>query len=200
MKPATPRKSRRRNQPNSVAANNVPASDYESDAYGGAPAQQSQISAAFLDPQFAEGPRTIGDMNLDVLKRHLPSIQSYICMSHNTTVYEWDQENDTWGEAAFKGPLFVCNQDPGFHAQTGQVVSRACIFLVNRLSLENLVLDMANITVCQQNDDVKQLIELSAIAPSGASVNWGLFIDQESLDGTWEAIQSRWSLVRDEGQ
>lgn len=177
----------------------MPASDYESDAYGGAPAQQQPhlTSAAFIDPQFAaEGPRTIGDMNLDVLKRHLPSIQSYICMSHNTTVYEWDQENDTWGEAAFKGPLFVCDQDPSIHPQTGQLVSRACIFLVNRLSLENLVLDMANISVCQQNDDVKQLIELSAIAPSGASVNWGLFIDQDSLDGTWGAIQNRWKVVK----
>lgn len=200
MKPSTPRKSKRRNQPNNTpgaatAANAVLASDYESDA-------GSWLNpSTFQDPaQSTAGGRTIGDMNLAVLKRHLPTVQSYISMSHNTTVYEWDTDNETWGESAYKGPLFVCDLHPDTDTDTGHRVPRACIFVINRLSLDNLVLNLANVTMCRQNDDVSQLIELSAVASSGESVNWGLFIDQESLAGTWPAIQDRWNAVRKTAQ
>lgn len=138
-------------------------------------------------------------MNLSVLKRHLPTVESYISMSHNTSVYEWDNDNDTWGQAAYKGPLFVCNLHPDVDTDTGQRVPRACIFVINRQSMDNLVLNLANVSVCRQNDDVNQLIELSAVGPSGESVNWGLFIDQDSLAGTWPAIQERWAAVRKTG-
>lgn len=196
MKPSTPRKSRRRNQPNNTpgavaAASAVPASDYESDA-----APSFNLST-FQDPaQSTAGGRTIGDMNLGVLKRHLPTVNSYISMSHNTTVYEWDTVNETWGEATYKGPMFVCDLHPDVDTDTGHRVPRACIFVINRLSLDNLVLNLANVTMCRQNDDVNQLIELSAVASSEESVNWGLFIDQESLASTWPAIQDRWNAVR----
>lgn len=200
MKPSTPRKPRRRNQPTSGpaagggAANAVPASDYESDA------GTSFHPSTFQDPaQSTAGGRTIGDMNLGVLKRHLPTVESYISMSHNTSVYEWDNDNDTWGQAAYKGPLFVCDLHPDVDTDTGQRVPRACIFVINRQSMDNLVLNLANVSVCRQNDDVNQLIELSAVGPSGESVNWGLFIDQDSLAGTWPAIQERWTAVRKTG-
>lgn len=135
-------------------------------------------------------------MNLSVLKRHLPTVQSYISMAHNTTVYEWDNDADSWGEPLFKGPLFVCDLSPEVDTDSGDRVPRACIFVINRLSLENLVLNLANVSVCQQNAADGQLIELSAVRVDGESVNWGLFIDQESLKETWAAIQSRWEAVR----
>lgn len=198
MKPSTPRKSRRRNQPGSAqpgpsssTTHNIPVSDYESDA------AVQIIQPTFQDPaQSTRGLPTLGDMNLRVLKRHLPTVQSYISMAHNTTVYEWDDKADSWGEPVFKGPLFVCDLYPEVDTDSGNRVTRACIFVINRMSLENLVLNLANVISCRQNDAEGQLLELSAVRPNGESVNWGLFIDQESVKETWAAIQGRWDVVR----
>ncbi|KAF3760390.1 hypothetical protein M406DRAFT_109460 [Cryphonectria parasitica EP155] len=208
MKPSTPRRSRRQNQPATRAGNTVPVSDYESDgpSHRGPNAQFSQstvtvtatatVTAGYHGAQPAQGgTRTIGDMNLSVIKRYVPTVQSYISMAHHVLVFQWDHEKEDWGEELFKGPLFICNQLPDM--TTGAPLPRACIFLINRNSPENFTLDLATVLDCQQNDSQKDFLEIYAATPSTDAVHWGLLIrESESLDDTWAALQDRWRAVQ----
>lgn len=197
MKPSTPRKSRHRNQTQLASSagptNPVPVSDYESDA----PLGQSSAAAAAThqSTQAIPGVNDIDDMNLRVLKRYVPSIQSYIKpISPSTTVYEWDEKELTWGDAIAKGPLFVCNQDPDL--STGQPVPRACIVVINRQAFDNFIIDLAKPTFIRQNEDQKRLIEVHTANPEGDVVGWGLYVDPECLAATLAAIQDRSNAVR----
>lgn len=186
MAPSTPRKPRHRNQPSSGAANLVPASDYESDAPYTGPSVQQPVAV-----QPAQVGRTIGEMNLSVLKCYLPTINSYVAMAHNATIYELDPDAMGWGEPTIKGPLFVCNQEPDL--STGQPVPRACVFVMNRQSLDNLIVDLANVFECELEN---QFIMLRTTSAAGNEVVWGLYMDAAAIDSSWTAIQDRWHAVR----
>lgn len=211
MKPSTPRRARRQGHSANRAAHAVPVSDYESDgpqASSDAQLRQATVTVtakatATATVQTADYPqahmvqggvRTIGDMNLSVIRRYEPTIQSYIAMSHNVLVFQWDEEKEDWGEEAAKGPLFICNQEPDM--STGVPLPRACLFLMNRGALENFILELTTVLECRQNDSQKALIELTAATPNGY-INWGLLVrDPESLDETWAAMQDRWRAVQ----
>lgn len=205
MKPSTPRKSRRRmqTQPTSSAGpmNNMLASDYGSDAPHGQPPAAASASASataaavYQSTQAFQGLNDIDDMNLRVLRRYVPSIQSYLKpISTSTTVYKWDANEDTYGDAIAKGPLFVCNQDPDM--STGQSVTRACIVVINRQAFENCIIPLANPTFVSQNEDQKRLIEVHTASQDGDMAVWGLYVDPEGLDATLAAIQDRSNAVR----
>ncbi|KAJ4389508.1 hypothetical protein N0V93_006978 [Gnomoniopsis smithogilvyi] len=199
MKPSTPRKSRRRNQPqptnNAGSVNHLPVSDYESDAPHGQPSASAAATVIYQSTQAIQGVSDIDDMNLRVLRRYVPSIQSYLKpISTSTTVYKWDAKEDTYGDAIAKGPLFVCNQDPDM--SSGQPVTRACIVVINRQAFDNCVIPLANPTFISQNEDQKRLIEVHTANPQGDIVVWGLYVDPEGLDATLAAIQDRSNAVR----
>lgn len=200
MKPSTPRKPRRRNQPqpanNAGPTNPLAVSDYESDFL------YDQTSAAAAAPevhhqstQAIQGVNDIDDMNLRVLRRYVPSIQSYIKpISTSTTVYKWDEREDTYGDAIAKGPLFVCNQDPDM--STREPGPRACIVVINRQAFDNCIIALTNPTFIRQNEDQKRLIEVQTPNREGDLVVWGLYVDPECLDATLAAIQDRANAVR----
>lgn len=175
--------------------NNMPASDYGSDAPPGEPSASAAATAFYQSTQANQGVNDIDDMNLRVLRRYVPSIHSYLKpISTSTTVYKWDANEDTYGDAIAKGPLFVCNQDPDM--STGQPVTRACIVVINRQAFENCIIPLANPTFVSQNEDQKRLIEVHTASPDGDIAVWGLYVDPEGLDATLAAIQDRSNAVR----
>lgn len=199
MKPSTPRKSRRRNQPQLASSagptSQAPISDYESDVPHGQPSASAAATVAYQSTQAIPGVNDIDDMNLRVLRRYVPSIQSYLKpISTSTTVYKWDTEEDTYGDVIAKGPLFVCNQDPDM--STGQPVTRACIVVINRQAFDNCIIPLVNPIFVSQNEDQRRLIEVHTASPHGDIVVWGLYVDPEGLEATLAAIQDRSNAVR----
>lgn len=204
MKPSTPRKSRRRNQPPNGAGPSdiIPISDYESDApdaqmlatlASSATAVESNIQAT----KIIEGFSRIGPMNLSVLQRYQPSIQS--CNpGPPTTVYFWDKESEGWGEPSGVGPLFVCDQHPDL--STGQPVPRPCIFILNRKGLDNFFFDLAAVRGLHISDHPsahgrKAMIQISLIDPAQPDLDgdhlWGLVGDAEPMEGAYEEMQRK---------
>lgn len=194
MAPATPRKLRNRNQHAGGAPTNppnVPASDYESDApYAGSSTRQPATAAAAAaapEPQPGAMGRIIDELNLTVLKRYVPSIHSCAAVAYNATVFQLHE--DTWVDANTKGPLFICDQDPDI--STGHPVPRSCVFVMNRNSLDNLIVDLANVAECELEDKFIMLTTSSASA-SGDGVVWGLYVDDaDAIQASWSAIQDR---------
>lgn len=132
-------------------------------------------------------------MNLRVLRRYDPAICSYAAMSQNVFVYEWDEESEAkgeWGDERFKGPLFVCDQLPD--QSTGSPPARACLFVLNRTTPQNFVLDLTKVVDCRQNSEQKALLELTEFTPEAGDVHWGLLIKElGTLEDLWNALQAR---------
>lgn len=127
MSRATPRKTRHRRQPSNLIA---AISDYESDA-------------AMMNQNYAPPPptRTNTDLNLSVLQHYLPSIHSILSIAANAVIYTYDNE---WVKSGIEGTLFVCAQSP--LPEDPEQRSRACVFVLSRRSLDNVVVDLAKVS------------------------------------------------------
>ncbi|KUI62801.1 mRNA-decapping enzyme 1B [Cytospora mali] len=163
-------------------------SDYESDANYLEPSVSASALALALQPEKQDS-RTINDMNLAVLRRYDPTIQGYSAMSHNATLYK--MKDRQWEESGFKGPLFVCIQTPDL--STGHITPRACIFVLNRLALENAIIDLTTVVRCELQD---QLL----IAVTNNKDVLGLHLDAESAGKTWSHVLEQWEPIQDAKQ
>lgn len=180
MAPATPRKQRTRNPR---------ASDYESDAAYAGPSTPQPPAAGQAQTQHDVSGRLTQDLNLSVLKRYIPDISAYELVSHNATVFPLESEG--WGESTTKGPLFLCCQASHL---SNYPVPRSSVFVMNRQSLDNLMVDLANAFECEQDD---KLIMLRTTSVSGDDVGWGLYIDDANeLQDAWSKIQKHWIAAR----
>ncbi|TDZ16042.1 mRNA-decapping enzyme 1B [Colletotrichum orbiculare MAFF 240422] len=115
-------------------------SDYESDA------------AAYLDahppaPHFA---RSNTDLNLSVLRRYLPSINATLSIAANAVVYTFNPSLPGWDKTGIEGTYFLCMQDP----LPGSPVPRACIFVLNRRGLENVILNLDDVADFEVMDEI----------------------------------------------
>lgn len=180
MAPATPRKQR----------NRVPrASDYDSDAVQAGASIPQPAASVQAQTQHDVSERPTQDLNLSVLKRYIPDIYTYELVSHNVTVFPLESEG--WGESTTKGPLFLCYQAPLLSNAT---LPRSSVFVMNRQSLDNLTVDLANAFECEQDD---KLIMLRTTSVSGDDVGWGLYIDDANeLQDAWSKIQRHWIAAR----
>ncbi|TGJ87197.1 hypothetical protein E0Z10_g1601 [Xylaria hypoxylon] len=108
-----------------------PTSDYESDT-----AQYMAPSHPSVQPAALAG-RTNTDLNLDVLRRYLPSITSVLSIAANAVVYTFQPPSE-WKRTNMEGTMFICSQrkGPGEGGETG------CLFILNRKGLQNFVLDL----------------------------------------------------------
>lgn len=113
-------------------------SDYESDA------------AHYLDTHPAPAPnpslltRTNTDLNLSVLRRYLPSINAIISIAANAVVYTFNPSLPGWDKTGIEGTYFLCMQDP-LPGGVAPAAPRACIFVLNRRGLENVILNLGNV-------------------------------------------------------
>lgn len=123
----TPRKTRQRHQ-NSASQSHpvaVQASDYESEA--------------FYTPPLPTRSNT--ELNLSVLRRYQPSVQSILSIAPSAQIYTYLPETTSWNKTEIEGTLFVCQLAPSTLTGTAQ----SSIVVLNRRGLDNLIIDVSNI-------------------------------------------------------
>lgn len=129
MSRQAPRKARHSRQP----SNKIPAiSDYESDA-----AAYANMHADYAAPP----PRTNTELNVSVLQRYLPSIHSILSIAANAVIYTLNPTTQSWDKSGVEGTMFVCSQTP--LPEDPSQAPRACVFVLNRRGLENVIVDLA---------------------------------------------------------
>ncbi|KAM4064491.1 dcp1-like decapping family protein [Hirsutella rhossiliensis] len=168
-------------------SNLIPAaSDYESDA------------AAMQAPYAPPPPRTNTELNLSVLQRYLPSIQGILSIAANAVVYTFDGASESWDKSGIEGTLFVCAQSP--LADDTEHRPRACVFVLNRRALDNLVADLARVTHVEVMDELV-ILRLEGDWEQGDKV-LGIWIHNdkdETRDINAAMIQESWKAVRSGG-
>ncbi|RDL40388.1 PH protein [Venustampulla echinocandica] len=123
----TPRKTRQRHQNSTAPAQPavIQASDYESEAY-----YQGPITT-----------RTNTELNLSVLRHHVPSIRSILSIAPSAQIYTYLPATTSWNKTDIEGTLFVCQLAPLPLSDAPQY----CIVVLNRKGLENLIVHMNGI-------------------------------------------------------
>ena len=142
MSRSTPRKSRHRQHASTSGPRQVGVSDYESDA-----AQYLENREMALPPN-PNPPRDNTELGLRVLRRYQPSVRSIIAIAANAVAYNLPEATQGWEKHGAEGTMFICEQEPVV-APTGQVLPRACVFVLNRRSMDNLTIDLLNVTDCE---------------------------------------------------
>ncbi|KAG7135324.1 mRNA-decapping enzyme subunit 1 like protein [Verticillium longisporum] len=128
---------------------NPVTSDYDSDAPTHALLDQNAAAPA---PNPALLNRTNTDLNLAVLRRHMPAIHSILSIAANAVVYTFAPATSSWERAGIEGTYFLCflapdaatAQDPSIAAAAAGP-PRACIFVLNRRGLNNVSIDLATV-------------------------------------------------------
>ncbi|KAH6850492.1 hypothetical protein B0I37DRAFT_404309 [Chaetomium sp. MPI-CAGE-AT-0009] len=142
MSRQTPRKSRHRHHGSNSGPRQVAASDYESDA---AQYMENREAMPLSNTQPA---RDNTELSLRVLRRYQPSIQSIMAIAANAVAYNFLEATQGWEKHGTEGTMFICEQEPVV-AHTGQTLPRVCVFVFNRRSMENLVIDLLRVTDCE---------------------------------------------------
>ncbi len=120
----TSRKAKQR-QAQPHAAN--PISDYESD---------------FKNPSLHDAPlppptRTNTELNLSVIKRHLPDAVCIVSIASYAVVYLFSPISQQWEKNGVEGTLFICELSPNSSA-----AERYSVLVLNRRGLENFELEL----------------------------------------------------------
>ncbi|TPX12841.1 uncharacterized protein E0L32_006721 [Thyridium curvatum] len=141
MSRPTPRKARHRHNPSGSGPRIAAASDYESDA------AQYYLEERGMEsfPQIPE--RTNTELNLTVLQRYLSDIQSIMSIAANAVVYTFSPETQNWDKSGVEGTLFVCEREAVMSGN--KAIPRACVFVLNRKGLDNVIVDLANVSDCE---------------------------------------------------
>ncbi|KAK4233798.1 hypothetical protein C8A03DRAFT_19186 [Achaetomium macrosporum] len=163
MSRSTPRKSRHRHHASNSGPRQVNASDYESDT---AHYMENREAAPPANPQ---QPRDNTELSLRVLRRYQPSIRSILAIAANAVAYSFLESTQGWEKHGAEGTMFVCEQEP-ILTPTGQVLPRVCVFVLNRRSMDNLVLDLLKVTDCEV---VEELIVFRLEDDGAANNNQG---------------------------
>ncbi|KAL1898268.1 hypothetical protein Sste5346_003676 [Sporothrix stenoceras] len=92
---------------------------------------------------------TIDDMNLRVLRCYEPTIRSIEAVAASSVVYAFNSETSGWIKAdpQIEGTLFLCEQEPLVLEQ--YAFPRACVFVLNRKGLMNVVVDLARVSAAE---------------------------------------------------
>ena len=153
MSRSTPRKSRQPNQQHhhhqrqQSSQRILPVSDYESDA-----AHYMESRPPPPAPELLH--RTNTDLNLGVLRRYLPSISAILSIAANAVVYTFSPETQGWDKPGVEGTMFVCTQAAGGNGSGNggggnNTTGGACVFVLNRRGLHNVVIDLARVAECE---------------------------------------------------
>ncbi|KAI5458500.1 hypothetical protein BGZ63DRAFT_426885 [Mariannaea sp. PMI_226] len=186
MSRQTPRKSTHKRQP----SNRIPAvSDYESDAVAHYPAHSS-----YAPPPL----RSNTGLNLSVLQRYLPSIHTILSIAANAVIYTFDSNTGGWDKSGVEGTLFVCGQSP--LPEDPNHRPRACMFVLNRRGLDNMVADLARVSHIEFSVDLI-IMRVEGNWEEGEKV-LGVWIHNDK-DGTRAEnaamIQEAWKVARSAG-
>ncbi|KAK1706959.1 hypothetical protein CaCOL14_011015 [Colletotrichum acutatum] len=181
MSRSTPRRrggahARHSSQGNPISGPRPVQSDYESDA------AHYIDSHPVPDPNPALLNRTNTDLNLSVLRRYLPSINSTLSIAANAVVYTFNPTLPGWDKTGIEGTYFLCMQDPVPGASRPN--PRACIFVLNRRGLENVILDLNEVDDFEVMDEIYifRLRGTSEEAAEGTNKVMGIWIHADKED------------------
>ena len=163
-------------------------SDYESD------------TAAYMASHPTAGAplpaRTNTELNLSVLRRYIPSITNILSIAANAVVYTFATEAGSWEKTGVEGTLFVCAQDGGM----GPNLEKACLFVLNRRGLDNLVLDLGRVAAFEVMDALLIFKVDGDSDDSGEEKTLGLWLHASAEEDTRQLnaalIQETWQLAR----
>jgi len=134
-------------------------SDYETD------------TAAQLDQLPVPPPRSNADLNLSVIKRHLPDVISILSIAHYTVLYLFSPTSQQWEKCNIEGTMFVCQLTP---SSIG--ADRFCVMILNRRALENFTTDLLSADDVEITDDY---IILQVVGADGVPKVFGLWVFSE---------------------
>ena len=184
MSRQTPRKARHSRQP----SNKIPAvSDYESDAAG--------MLQSYEPPPL----RSNTELNLSVLQRYLPSVRSILSIAANAVVYTFDSASGGWVKSGCEGTMFVCVQAP--HPADPAQRPRACVFILNRRALDNVLVDLARVSHAEIAEQLVAL-RIEGQWEGGEERVLGLWVHNEKEDTrevNWKMIEESWKYARSVG-
>lgn len=144
-------------------------------------------------------PRTNTDLNLSVLRRHLPSISSILSIAANAVLYTFSPSTQAWEKAGIEGTLFICACNP---TTPGSEEDHSVIIL-NRRNLDNWIVNLKAVADVEWMKEGELLVlrytpSSPGEAPSGERV-YGLWI-HEDAQGTREvnatAILDSWEKAK----
>ncbi|KAK3937699.1 hypothetical protein QBC46DRAFT_293772 [Diplogelasinospora grovesii] len=178
MSKSTPRKSRHRHHQSGSGSRGVQASDYESDV------AHYNESRDMAEPSQLRRKTSNTDLNLSVLRRYQPNIRSILSIAANAVVYVFDEEAQNWDKSGVEGTMFVCEQEP-FVMADGQTLPQACVFILNRRGLDNCVVDLVKVSVCEVIGEllILRLDDDEASADSNGSEEGGA--EKRKVIGIW---------------
>ncbi|CAK7566627.1 MAG: hypothetical protein SEPTF4163_004576 [Sporothrix epigloea] len=150
----------------------------------------------------------IDEMNLRVLQNYEPTIRSIEAIAASSVVYVFSSDTGGWVKAdpQIEGTLFLCEQTP--LEVDPFVLPRACIFVLNRKGLMNVVVDLARVGAVESMDGLITLAigeEAGAASPdpqvlglwvhgngtagSGSGIDGPQF-DSQVVVRRWQAVQA----------
>ncbi len=121
---------------------------------------EANVAMALDDPLLQSIPpamESVDDLNLRVLQRYEPSISAIEAVAASSVVYALSSETGGWlkAEPQIEGTLFLCQQTP--LVVDHYVLPRACVFVLNRKGLGNIVVDLARVSQAEANDGLLSL-------------------------------------------
>ncbi|KAK1753307.1 hypothetical protein QBC47DRAFT_388177 [Echria macrotheca] len=191
-----PRRGKHRKHPSGNGSRRVAASDHESDA-------ANYMETHPQAPEAAESQtRSNTELNLSVLRRYLPRIESIRSIAANAVVYTLSDATTGWERRDTEGTMFVCQQE-ALVTDMGLVVPNVCVFVLNRRGLENLAVDLVRVSDCEIVDGLISLrLEQDGGLGSGGEGTGeviGLWVhadEEDTRDTNWAIIKEAWEEAR----
>ncbi|OAX83132.1 hypothetical protein ACJ72_02509 [Emergomyces africanus] len=160
-------------------------SDYESDIQNNyisdAQTTANGASAMATDPSHLKPPtRTNEELNLAVLQRHNPAIQSILSLAPYAVVYIFSATTQLWEKSGIEGTMFVCQLTQG---ELGE--ERYSVLVLNRRGMQNFDAKLADGDDVEVTDEYVILKVLSTGAEPGSTAI-------KSADGRQSVIYGLW--------
>ncbi|KAI6781149.1 uncharacterized protein J7T54_002505 [Emericellopsis cladophorae] len=168
-------------------------SDYESDTFAGQNNHATEGSYAPPPPT-----RTNTQLNLAVLRRYLPSINSINSIAANAVLYTFNEEGK-WDKSGVEGTMFTCTQDP---LPTDPLQrARACLFILNRRGLSNLVIDLGEVQDIEVSGELT-ILTVGEEWQGQGDKTLGVWLhndESQTRSINQEAMRTIWEYVRANG-
>ncbi|KAI4253044.1 MAG: hypothetical protein LQ352_003936 [Teloschistes flavicans] len=113
------------------------------------------------------------ELNLSVLRRHLPSITSILSVAHYAVVYAFSPSAQNWEKSGIEGTLFVCQQS------SAAGLERFSVVVLNRKGLNDFICPLSG-----EIDFENGYIILRSTDGSNEYGIWGLWVFEEEGSST----------------
>ncbi|KAK5706699.1 hypothetical protein LTR97_001689 [Elasticomyces elasticus] len=141
--------------------------------------------------------RSNTELNLTVLRRYNPSINSIVSIAPFAVLYTFSPDSQAWEKCGVEGTLFICHL-----SDTGTGTGRYNAMILNRKSLENFEAELKSADDVEITDEY--VILQSTMGDEGTPVIYGIWIfeDGDAEGGIPEAggeVNGHAEEVQDDG-